>query len=257
MNYRFTDAMVRFFIDEKTAISPQYLDTLLGQVRDDYGLETSYVLQNLLDSHDMERIASATVNPDRWIDHANNLQYNREFDIRKPTAEERKKQTVILAFQFTYLGAPYIYYGDEVGMWGADDPDCRKPMVWPEFSYDDEVAHPCDRIPDCSYTRPRDPVFFDRDLWQVYHDLIQLRKDHAALRSGSYRTVLSPKQGNLFAFIRKNEAESLLVILNRGANSVPIPWKKLPGSLKKWDLIYGQTGNKEINGHAAKIFVHR
>ena len=30
----------------------------------------------------------------------------------------------------TYRGAPMIYYGDEVGMWGADDPHDRKPMIW-------------------------------------------------------------------------------------------------------------------------------
>ncbi|RMF06190.1 MAG: glycoside hydrolase family 13 protein, partial [Candidatus Neomarinimicrobiota bacterium] len=131
MNYRFTAAMAQFFIDRKQAITPRELDRTLARIRSDYGYETSLVLMNLLDSHDMERIASATVNPDRWIDHANNLQYNREFDIRKPNAGERRVQKLIVAFQFTYPGAPYIYYGDEAGMWGADDPDCRKPMVWP------------------------------------------------------------------------------------------------------------------------------
>lgn len=257
MNYRFTDAMVRFFIDEKTAIPPGELDRLLRQVREDYGMETSFVLQNLLDSHDMERIASATVNPDRWIDHANNLQYNREFDIRKPNSEERKKQTAILAFQFTYPGAPYIYYGDEAGLWGADDPDCRKPMVWPEFTYDDEVAHPCDRIPDCSYSRPRDPVFFDWDLWQVYHDLIRIRKEHPALRRGAYRTVFSPEKGDLFAFVREGKTESILVVANRGQTKARIPWKKFPASPKSWDLIYGNPGKKNLDGRSAKIFLHR
>ena len=33
----------------------------------------------------------------------------------------------------TYVGAPMIYYGDEVGMWGPDDPSNRKPMLWPDL----------------------------------------------------------------------------------------------------------------------------
>jgi glycosidase len=37
-------------------------------------------------------------------------------------------------FKFTYIGAPYIYYGEEVGMWGANDPDCRKPMIWDDMN---------------------------------------------------------------------------------------------------------------------------
>lgn len=40
-------------------------------------------------------------------------------------------------------GAPMIYYGDEAGMWGGDDPDCHwKPMVWPGMIYEMETSHP-------------------------------------------------------------------------------------------------------------------
>ena len=45
---------------------------------------------------------------------------------------------MILVQQFTYVGAPHIWNGDEVGMWGADDPDERKPMVWSDLRYEDE-----------------------------------------------------------------------------------------------------------------------
>lgn len=171
MNYRFADAMYKFFNDEKEQITAGELDRMLERIRKDYGLETSYVLQNLMDSHDMERLASGVVNPDRWIDHANNLQYNPEFAVRKPDDFERQKQKAILTFQFTYIGAPYIYYGDEVGMWGADDPDCRKPMVWPEFDYETETVHPL------GHSRQPDPVFVDRELLEFYRSLIRLRRD--------------------------------------------------------------------------------
>ena len=48
----------------------------------------------------------------------------------------------MIIFQMTYVGAPTVYYGDEVGMWGANDPDCRKPMVWDDLEYADEVFDP-------------------------------------------------------------------------------------------------------------------
>ena len=40
----------------------------------------------------------------------------------------------------TYIGAPMIYYGDEVGMWGANDPCNRKPMFWKELNYEKDLT---------------------------------------------------------------------------------------------------------------------
>ncbi len=100
MNYRFGDAMFKFFIDRENQIKPSELADSLQSVIDDYGVEKSYYLQNCLDSHDMERLASAIVNPDRWMDHGNNLFWNTEFDIRKPNELERQIQRSILVFQF-------------------------------------------------------------------------------------------------------------------------------------------------------------
>ena len=57
-------------------------------------------------------------------------------------AEEIALQKFFVIFQMTYLGAPMIYYGDEVGMWGANDPDCRKPMLWDDIDYEPETTRP-------------------------------------------------------------------------------------------------------------------
>ena len=61
-----------------------------------------------------------------WSQKSNNRNYN----ARKPTPDQLQKQKLIAAFQVLYTGSPMIYYGDEAGMWGANDPDCRKPMLW-------------------------------------------------------------------------------------------------------------------------------
>ncbi len=96
----------------------------------------------LMSSHDTERLGSMVVNPNRMIDHESSPQHNPNFDVRKPNAEELHIQKLIVAFQMLYSGAPTIYYGEEAGMWGADDPDERKPMVWPDLVYETECAHP-------------------------------------------------------------------------------------------------------------------
>ena len=256
MNYRFTDAMYKFFIDENQQIQPTVLDSLLKSVEIDYGKDKIYHLQNLLGSHDSERIASAVANPDRWLDHGNNLYYNRDFDIGSPTQPEWDKLKSIVTFQFTYPGTPYIYYGDETGMWGADDPDCRKPMLWSEFDFDDEIAHPCDRIDDCSYQRKRDPVTVNKDIFDTYQTLIKFRHDLPALTNGSYKTVLADDESGLFAYQRQDEHQIILAIFNSQNQE-----QKIPRFLLKkhsWNLIFSSTektpGKRNIPPNSAKIF---
>ncbi|MBT5077821.1 MAG: hypothetical protein HOM61_02800, partial [Candidatus Marinimicrobia bacterium] len=163
-------------------------------------------IQNLLGSHDTERIASACANPDRWIDHANNLNYNPEFNIRKPNQTEYELQKQIITFQFMFPGTPYIFYGDEVGMWGADDPDSRKPMIWPEFQYENESVDPFGNI------RKSDNVSVNQNLFTHYQILIQLRKKYSALRRGNYEMLYA--ENEIFAFSRKHKKEQIISIFN-------------------------------------------
>ncbi len=254
MNYRFGDAMYKFFNDEEWQITATDLDRLLADIREDYGLDVSYGLQNIMCSHDCERLASAVVNPDRWIDHGGNLQYNPEFDVRRPNDAERQKQKVILAFQFTYLGAPYIYYGDEVGMWGADDPDCRKPMVWSEFEYETETTHPL------GHPRQADRVEVDGELFDYYRSLIKLRKEYPALRYGSYRTVLVDDQRNLFAFERTYSDEVIRMLFNGSQKTHSIPDSIVNMDSNEWEILLAFNTNDNldtINSKSAKIFMLR
>jgi len=81
MNYRFADAMLKAFVDQKNQILPSQLDSLLNFVRTRYPEKNQRVLQNLMASHDTERFASMMANPDRWIDHASNLNYDQDFNV--------------------------------------------------------------------------------------------------------------------------------------------------------------------------------
>lgn len=240
MNYRFADAMLKAFVDKKDQIKPSQLDKLLGEVRETYPKENQSVLLDLMASHDTERFASMIANPDRWIDHASNLNYDELFEIRKPTVEERKIQKAILLFQFTYIGAPYIYYGDEVGMWGADDPDCRKPMVWADYQYEPETHHPF------GLERPTDTVEVDEELFQFYKSVIKLRKEHESLRRGKYKTVFIDDEKYIFAFERFTNSETIRVVFNTSENfKIVQPEKYLFPDPKKWELIFGDSGALE------------
>ena len=208
MNYRFADAMLKAFVDRDQQITPTELDRLLTDVRDGYPQRSKYVLMNLMGSHDTERLASMVANPDRWLDHACNLNYDKDFDVNKPDSAERQVQKLILAFQFCYVGSPYIFYGDEVGMWGADDPDCRKPMLWENLEYSDEKAHPFDM------PKPVDTVAPDLQLRDYYRQLIHLRKTHPELRRGEYRTFLTDDKKLLFGFERCLGERKIRAIFN-------------------------------------------
>jgi glycosidase len=116
---------------------------------------------------------------------------------------------MILVQQFTYIGAPHIWNGDELGMWGADDPDPRKPMVWPDLEYEDETAHPLGQA------RHPDPVAPDTALLQVYKDLIALRKRHLRLFvDGDLNYLLTDDARGLLAYERVLADERAVVAFN-------------------------------------------
>ena len=212
MNYLLSRAIVDFFVDVKTGYSGVEFANRLETILDLYGTETSHVLWNLIGSHDTERLASTTVNPERDFDRQSGPRDNPDYLVRKPNEIERKIQKQIVTFQMTYIGAPMIYYGDEAGMWGADDPDDRKPMVWPEFEYAVEKCHP---LP--GHTRPADTVEFDHALFDFYAGMIQLRHQHAALQTGDVRILPQYCSDHVLVYSRENADEQIVVCFNRDA----------------------------------------
>ncbi|HGY57109.1 MAG TPA: alpha-amylase [Caldithrix abyssi] len=228
MNYRFTRALRQFVANNKNKINAGAFADSLNNIYRDYSFERALVLQNLTGSHDMERIASQIVNPDKWIDHGGNPAQDPNFDVRKPDEEERQKQKLMAALQMTLPGAPMIYYGDEAGMWGGDDPDCRKPMVWPEFKYDAERAHPFGK------PRPTDTVEFDTALYDWYKKWIRLRRNNRTLSMGAINFI--PANQEVLVFERILEKDTIHV----AANSSNKPTSIQPNVLNR-------LGDKLIN----------
>lgn len=162
MNYLFKDAVTEFFA--KRSIPPSQFNHQINNALSKYPNSVNKALYNPLDSHDTERfLTSADSNLER-------LQ-------------------LAVAFQMTYIGSPAIYYGDEIGMEGENDPGCRSAMVW-------------------------DTSQQNQELLAYYKMLIQLRKQEPCLTLGDYHSVLVDDDRNLFGFIRTYQEDTVYVVFN-------------------------------------------
>jgi cyclomaltodextrinase len=193
MNYRWYAPTRRFFAGAPPAITASAYPASLDSLGIGIGPAQLKAMMNLTASHDTPRFSTSIYNPGRYKYRVNPRE-DPNYRIDRPDERTRRIQQMILAQQFTYVGAPHIWNGDEVGMWGADDPDDRKPMLWSDLRYDDEVAHPFGR------PRRRDRVAPDTALFRLYRELIALRKQHLRLFvDGSLN------------WLRTNDARGLLV----------------------------------------------
>ncbi len=214
MNYSFAFAVNDFFIANKNKISVDEFIKKLKIIDNNYPEQNLFMLQNLLSSHDTERLSSMILNPGRGYDKDAN-ENNKEYNAGKPSKEVYDKQKLITAFQFLYRGAPMIYYGDEVGMWGADDPQCRKPMVWDNLKYDNEII---DENSGFKTGYGSFSVEQNKDLLNFYKNLISFRKNYKALVKGSVKFIYSDNGNRLFAFEREFGDEKIICVFNFSDN---------------------------------------
>jgi glycosidase len=245
MNYRFAAAVKQFVIDVNTQITAQEFVDKMQAIRADYHPENYAVLQNLISSHDVDRLASQIVNPDRWYDHEARPGQTNDYDVRKPNETERLKQKLIAGLQMTLPGAPMIYYGDEAGMWGSDDPDCRKPMVWPDLEYEDEISHPFGK------SRLADAVVFDAEIFGWYRRFIAIRKANSALADGELDYFMIDNANKTIGFLRTSNSQPLFIYVNNSkvSNSVLLDLRKysiVSSELKDLltDKIYSGIGSE-------------
>lgn len=234
MNYRFAYAAKDYFIDQRITIDE--FKSRLDQVASDYPEEGLDVLQNLMDSHDTPRLASMIVSPGREYDR--DAHPRDGYGVRKPNALEREVQKLVSIFQYTWKGAPMIYYGTESGMWGADDPDDRKPMVWDDLEYEDESSHPFGE------SRAADSNNFDSELHAFYTSLAEIRNMYPSIQNGAAEFVELDGENQFVVFKRFSEEEATIyVALNR---SEAIQSFSIEGCTST-DLITGETiSNSEI-----------
>ncbi len=235
MNYEFAKAVMKFFIDKKMAITPVQFDSTLAAIRGWYPDSVDYVLQNLVDSHDTDRLASMIVNPDRAYNSKANPRNNPVYNVSKPDAAEIQRQKLIVLFQMTYVGAPMIYYGDEAGMWGATDPGDRKPMLWPDMKYRNEKSTPLPGM-----KRTDDKNVFNRNLFAYYSSLVHEREADPALTLGTYKTLVANDSKDVFVFERRYGNHTAIVGFNLSNDT-----QEVKISVRGGGGIYRDILNKE------------
>jgi glycosidase len=174
MNYRWYQPTRGFFTAAPPDPSPAGYMAALAEVEAGIPAPSVKAQMNLTASHDSPRFATSLYNPGRYK-YGVSLGDNPGYRIDRPGQDVRRRQELILTQQFTWVGAPHIWYGDEVGMWGPDDPGPRKPMVWPDLEYEVEAGHPLGR------PRDPDPVVPDLGLRSVYRSLARMRREHTGL----------------------------------------------------------------------------
>jgi glycosidase len=213
MNYRLRDAVLgllapqafdaKGFPDSGQGLTASEFAARLLAQQEDYAPATYYTLMNLLDSHDTERVLwtltpGAETRQERELDAAN-------------VAEGKARLRLASLLQFSVAGMPTIYYGDEVGLTGDDDPDDRRTYPWAELG-----GNP------------------DSELLAHYRALAQLRRDLPALVDGDLRVLLADDEQGIVVLGRRTADEAVLIAVNSSAESrtVSVPTDALiaPGT---------------------------
>jgi glycosidase len=162
MNYTFRDVALRFLAREE--IDGAGAIDALSRLWAQYAWPVTLANQNLIGSHDTPRFLSLA-------------------------ADKMWRLRLAMVLQMTFPGAPGIYYGDEVGMRGLDDPGSRGAFPWDP----DPTSHP---------------------LVGTLSSLTALRREVPALVKGEWRPL--PSVGSLLAFERRLEGRRVAVVINRG-----------------------------------------
>jgi glycosidase len=190
-------------------------------------MQVNFVMQNLYDSHDTDRLANMITNPDRDYDGCNRPQDGCPYNGSKPGADAYRTLKLMATFQATFLGAPMIWYGDEAGMFGADDPTDRKPMLWKDLE---------------PFDNPQDAVM--DDVWEHYRRVIAIRNTYPALRTGSFQTLLTDDTRDLYGFTRTRGESVVACVFNNSdkdqAVVVQSPW---PDGAQVIDLMAANPVN--------------
>ncbi|MEW6296603.1 MAG: glycoside hydrolase family 13 protein [Thermodesulfobacteriota bacterium] len=170
-----------------------------------YDPAVTYVQLNMLDSHDTPRFLTSA-------------------------GGDRSALQLALLFLFAYPGAPCIYYGDEIGLTGRHDPDCRKTFPW-------------------------DPASWDHELLAFVKQCVALRHAHPALRRGSYQRLYADRE--VYAFGRTLAADTLIIALNTApvAREITVPASALglgDGEVRdvwggaRWPLLRGAVNGVRL-----------
>lgn len=189
LNYVFREAVLRFVCQNE--INPQEFSEQIGFLRSRYRKQPYEIMFNILGGHDTPRV------------------------LNECNGDVNKLKLAVM-FQFMFTGIPMIYYGDEVGMDGWMDPDCRKGMLWKE-----ELQN--------------------RNLLEYYKKLIKIRKEKKAVTYGKFKEIVIDNEKNIYGYSKTTDNEEIYVYVNNSKEE-----QKIKLNSKMINLLTGAKVEKEI-----------
>ena len=135
----------------------------------------------------------------------------------------KKKQHLAAAFQLLLPGMPMIYYGDEYAMPGGNDPDCRRGMYW-------------------------DEEYQDKEMFEWYKQLLQVRKKYKCIVEGELIEAITKDEEETIVLIRKNGEETMALIFNCSSSE-----KKFNEYEGKYNLLGEELFNGKVEGLDAAV----
>ncbi|ANC76610.1 alpha-glycosidase [Fictibacillus phosphorivorans] len=197
MNYPFTNAALDFVAKE--TIDAKVFAEKITAVLHMYPENVNEAAFNLLGSHDTKRVLT-------FCD------------------ENKDKMKLLFLLMLTFKGTPCIYYGDEIGMTGGNDPGCRKCMEWDETEQ-------------------------DLDLFNHIQSLLTLRQNHKVLANDGEIKFINATEQTL-VYERSTEEESIWILLNASENSADLSIDIPEG----YSLILGSSISDSLPAYGFSIY---
>lgn len=189
-----------------------------------------HAMMNTTSSHDAPRLLTDFANPTKYKFQAKPND-NPKYITSRPDDDTYTRLRLYLVHLFTTVGAPQIWYGEEVGMWGADDPDDRKPMWWGGMTFAPEASN---------NFQPQKgtlvPVGYNVKQFEWYKTLINIRRNHRVLSDGKLEFLVA--EGRKLVYARSNANDELIVVFNASDARTQM---NISRTGKYIDLISNQT----------------
>ena len=213
MNYPFMNAIIAYVRDG----DEKFFKDTVQSILENYPKETVYCLMNSLGTHDTVRIINALSDV-----RAHGWSKTHKLGYKLPDSEyEKAKKKLYLAsvLQFTLPGIPSIFYGDEAGLQGFDDPINRRPYPWGSE---------------------------DKEILDHYRKLGRIRRENRAVFSGGFNMR---DENGLVAYERAVGDDEILIAVNAGADD------KTLFISKEYTSLYNNKEYKDVVDVPAGAFV--
>jgi cyclomaltodextrinase len=210
-NFNLYDVAIPTFLNQNASFSQ--LDKEIKKGLQIFG--DNNLMGNIMDSQDKDRFM-AYADGDLAINDPNSIEIGWNDPPKVDHKSSYDKERLYLTYLLTIPGIPTIYYGDEIGMTGAADPDNRRMM-----RFGDQLTAN------------------EKENLVKVSKLIHLRKYHPALRYGDYYSLIADT--NIFAYVRSDMNERVLLILNKNPEQqdIEVNIPSFYGTLKLKDLLTG------------------